>query len=71
MNFHPEGLDIEIESAMWRNQVEEQTFKFTFIEDLNDTFAHRLTDKDHYKKISDEFSMKDFKATINHFKHKI
>jgi hypothetical protein len=71
MNFHPEGLDIEIESTMWRNQVEEQTFKFTFIEDLNDTFAHRLIDKDHYKKISDEFSMKDFKATINHFKHKI
>lgn len=64
MNFHPPGLDVEIEAAMWRNQVEEQTFKFSFIEELNDTFSCRMYDKDHYTKISDEFSMKEYRQSI-------
>lgn len=33
-NMHPKGLRIEIEGAIYRNQVEFNTFKFAFIEKL-------------------------------------
>ncbi len=48
MNFNPEGLDIEIEAAMWRNLVEPETFKFSFIEQLHPDMAARLSNKDYY-----------------------
>lgn len=50
MNFNPEGLDIEIEAAMWRNLVEPETFKFSFIEELHSDVAERLSNKDYYSK---------------------
>jgi len=50
MNFNPSGLDLEIEAAMWRNLVEPETFKFTFVEELNSDFAARISDKDYYEK---------------------
>lgn len=48
--MHPEGLKIEIESAIYRNSVEPYAFKFSFIEKLEKEFALRLTDETYYEK---------------------
>lgn len=68
MNFNPKGLDIEIEAAMWRNQVEEQTFKMTFIENINNELKARLTDKAFYEKQKEDFKMQSYKTSIVDFK---
>ena len=49
MRFSPNGLEIEIESALWRNKVELDSFQFTFIEDLSSEMKRQLTEKDYYE----------------------
>ena len=57
MNFNPHGLDLEIEAAMWRNQIEEQTFKFNFIEDINTELKMRLSNPKFYSTQDQNFEM--------------
>jgi len=41
--FNPVGgLLSEINSCMWRNQIEDQLFQFKFIEKLDPEYANRL-----------------------------
>ena len=39
LEFHPDNLDIEIDSVFWRNQVEEHKFYFKFYETIDDDLA--------------------------------
>lgn len=71
MNFHPEGLDIEIEAAMWRNLVEPETFKFSFIEQIHPDVALRYSNKDYYSKDSQEFKMQTYRQTLSLLKKSI
>ena len=49
--FDPErGLLSEINSSLWRNQVEESVFQFTVFETLDPHLRERLTDDDYYAK---------------------
>eukprot|EP00347_Sterkiella_histriomuscorum_P009873 403339548 len=72
INFNPDGLDLEIEGAMWRNQIEPETFKFTFIEELQKDMAERLIDKDYYKRSdSKKFQMASYQKQLTGFKKSI
>ena len=42
------GLLTEINSCMWRNQVEDQLFRFQFIEKLDAEYTKRLKDDNYY-----------------------
>lgn len=46
--FHPEYLNIEYESTMYRNEIEESSFQMAFIEDIHDDLKDRLTDLNYY-----------------------
>ncbi len=48
------GLLTEINSCMWRNQVEDQLFQFQFIEKLDAEFTKRLKDDNYYGQMSKE-----------------
>eukprot|EP00347_Sterkiella_histriomuscorum_P010073 403338785 len=71
INLNPEGLDLEIEAALWRNQVEQDTFKFTFIEELHKTIAQKLSDKNCYQKEESGFQMSAHRKLLLGFKNKI
>ncbi|CDW75954.1 UNKNOWN [Stylonychia lemnae] len=71
INFNPEGLDLEIEASMWRNQVEPETFKFTFIEELEKNMGERLLNKNYYANLDKSFKMKNYKQDISSFKASI
>ena len=40
----------EVDAAMWRQQVEEETFNFTFFEEVREDMKERLLDKEFYTK---------------------
>jgi len=61
MSFNPQGLDLEIEAAMWRNQVEPETFKFTFIEELQRDISERLLNSNYYSNMEQSFKMNKYK----------
>jgi hypothetical protein len=42
------GLLTEINSCMWRNQIEDQLFQFKFVEKLDPEYAKRLKDSQYY-----------------------
>jgi hypothetical protein len=44
------GLLTEINSSLWRNQVEEYVFQFSVVEKLDPIMRERLTDNDYYEK---------------------
>ena len=46
--FHPEYLNIEYESTIFRNEIEECSFQMAFIEDIHDDLKDRLTDLNYY-----------------------
>jgi hypothetical protein len=70
-NFNPDGLDLEIEGAIWRNLVEPETFKVSFIEELHPDMASRLSNKDFYKGESVQFQMKTYKEHLEKLKKQI
>ena len=50
LEFEPDGsLNIEIDSALWANYVEEKIFKFSIIEKLDQSYEQRFTDFNYYK----------------------
>eukprot|EP00347_Sterkiella_histriomuscorum_P018466 403345412 len=72
INFNPDGLDLEIEGAMWRNQVEVGTFKFTFIEEINSKMSERLLDNNYYNRDGNQkFDMKNYQKELDSFKKSI
>ena len=62
--MHPAGLKIEIEGAIYRNQVEFNTFKFAFNENITEDFKKRLTDHEYYNKANNEFDMVKLKKEL-------
>ena len=44
---------------MYRNQVEEHTFKLQFVEKLEETLERKLTERDYYLNGGKKFNMKE------------
>lgn len=62
MNFNPKGLELEIEAALWRNQIDDEKFKISFIEELSEEIEKSLSDKNYYDKV--EFTMSELKSSL-------
>ncbi|CDW79246.1 UNKNOWN [Stylonychia lemnae] len=63
--INPTSIDLEIESAFWRNQVEDKDFYFMFFEKIQDNDTReRLTDDDYYEKNKAIFTMKKYKDLL-------
>jgi hypothetical protein len=72
LNFDPiKGLFSELNSCLWRNQVEESLFEFQFIEKLDIEYTNRLKDETYYGlPPEDEKSLTQQKRIYNVYNHK-
>jgi tetrahydromethanopterin S-methyltransferase subunit F len=67
LRFDPvEGLHNELNSCVYRCQVEESFFSLSFIEKLDPEYRMRLTDEDYYKKVT--FKSEDRKAELEEYR---
>ena len=66
LNFDPtKGLLTEINSSLWRNQVEEHEFHLSVFEKLDPEISERLSNKDYYEK--NIWVKKDREAELKHY----
>jgi len=64
VQMNPEGVDREIESAIWRNQVEERFFIFYTLNEMSPELRKKLSITDYYKINSTNFDLGSFKSEI-------
>ncbi|CDW73603.1 UNKNOWN [Stylonychia lemnae] len=63
--LNPKTIDFEIDSVLWRNQVEEKYFNFK-LENINDLDTkERLKDVEYYNNKGSQFTMKQYKLSLN------
>ena len=48
MTLDPSSLKTEIEATLWRNEIEESTFRLTFYEKINKKFAMKIAYPEFY-----------------------
>lgn len=60
--MNPIGLRIEIEGAIWRNQVEPFSFKMAFNENLSEDFKRKILEVDYYER--NPFNMQTLKKEL-------
>ena len=69
INFTPEGLQIEIEAVLWRNQIDDAKFYLSFVGNINEDLSLKLSDKEFYKKNS--FKMCSLQMTLKNMQKSI
>ena len=68
ISLNPSSIDLEVESALWRNLVETKYFTFQFLEELNPVLAEKFTDHNYYDKEGKTFSIKQIKEDLQSFR---
>lgn len=57
ISLHPDGLEPELDSVIWRTQIEEKQFEIQFIETLDEVMDQKLKDPDYYSYEENKFDM--------------
>jgi len=60
--FDPSAVDREIESTLWRNQIENPLFYFSPLSKLDQDIATRLSKEDYYGSAGTKFKAKEFNS---------
>ena len=66
-----ETLDKEIDSVLWRNQIEEEHFKVAFFEELHEDVKRKLLERDYYEKEGRKFNIKQITKEVKGLEKRI
>lgn len=65
LSLNPENLKREITAALWRNLIERDMFKFSFIEKLDERTDCILRNEDYYDQQKEPFDIKKYSKYLN------
>ena len=55
----------EIDSVMWRNQVEDKFFRFQFFENIGEKVHERMSDARYFEKEGRKYNIKTLKKEVD------